>query len=100
MNIITAVLSPDGETLAWSLDDNTIQLLRISDQQVLHTLSGHTDTVTKLRFSPDGDRLISASHDNSVRIWNMQGDELHTIQPGQVLGIGISMMGVCWQPCL
>ena len=37
-NIITAALSPDGEILAWSLDDNTIQLLRVADQQVIQTL--------------------------------------------------------------
>ena len=34
-NIVTAALSPDGGILAWSLDDNTIQLVRISDQKVL-----------------------------------------------------------------
>ena len=90
-NIVTAELSPDGRILAWSLDDNTIQLLRISDQHVLHALSGHTDVVTKLRFSPDGNLLVSASHDFSVRVWNLQGEELRSFQPpGEVLGIGIS----------
>jgi WD40 repeat protein len=88
--VITAALSPDGQVLAWSLDNNTIQLLRISDQKVLHTLSGHTDMVTKLRFSPDGDLLVSASHDYSVRVWNMQGEELRSLQPIEALGIGIS----------
>ncbi len=92
-NIMTAALSPDGKILAWSLDDNTIQLLRISDQKVLHTLSGHTDMVGKLRFSPDGDQLVSASHDYWVRVWNMQGEELRHLQAGQVLGIGISPDG-------
>jgi WD40 repeat protein len=91
--VITAALSPDGQILAWSLDDNTIQLLRISDQKVLHTLSGHTDMVTKLRFSPNGDLLVSASHDNSVRVWNMQGEELRSLQPVEALGIGISKDG-------
>ena len=89
-NIVTATLSPDGETLAWSLDDNTIQLLRISDQKVLHTLSGHTNMVTKLRFSPGGDLLVSASHDYWVRVWNLQGEELRSLQAGEVLGFAIS----------
>jgi WD40 repeat protein len=93
-NIVAAALSPDGEILAWSLEDNTIQLLRVSDQEVLHTLSGHTGMVTKLRFSPDGSLLVSASHDYWVRIWNMQGEELRSFQPpGEVLGIGISPDG-------
>ena len=93
-NIQTAALSPDGETLAWSLEDNTIQLVRVADQEVLHTLSGHTDVVTKLRFTPQGDELVSASHDYSVRVWNLQGEELRSFQPpGEVLGIGISPDG-------
>jgi len=92
-NIMTVALSPDGETLAWSLDDNTIQLLRISDQKVLHTLSGHTDMVTKLRFSPDGDLLVSTSHDYWVRVWNLQGEELRSFQAWEVLGIAISPDG-------
>jgi WD40 repeat protein len=94
LNIQAAALSPDGQTLAWSLADNSIQLVRVSDQQVLHTLSGHTDMVTKLRFTPGGDELVSASHDGWVRIWNMQGEELRSFQPpGAVLGIGISPDG-------
>jgi WD40 repeat protein len=93
-NIMTAALSPDGETLAWSLDDHTIQLLRVADQKVLHTLKGHTDMVIKLRFSPAGDLLVSASHDDSVRIWNTQGEELRSFEPlGEVLGIGLSPDG-------
>lgn len=92
-NIITATLSPDGETLAWSLDDNSIQLVRISDQAVLQTLSGHTDMITKLRFTPAGNQLVSASHDYSVKVWDMIGEELHFLQAGEVLGIGISPDG-------
>jgi len=91
-NIITAALSHDGQILAWALDDNTIQLLHISDQKVFHTLSGHTDMVTKLRFSPGGDFLVSASHDNWVRVWNLDGEELDSFQAG-ALGIGISPNG-------
>jgi WD40 repeat protein len=63
-------LSPDGETLAWALDDYRIELVRVSDKQLIHTLLGHTNTVTKLRFSPNGDKLVSAAHDGWVRIWD------------------------------
>lgn len=58
--------------------------------KIMHTLSGHTDVLTKLRFTPDGHQLVSASHDHWLRVWNLHGEELRSIQPpGEVLGIGI-----------
>lgn len=35
------------------------------------TLSGHTDAVTTLVPFPDAKRLLSASHDQTLRIWNL-----------------------------
>lgn len=88
-------LSMDGETLAWALVDNTIQLIRVLDGKVLHTLVGHTGPITTLRFSQSGDRLFSASHDGWVRIWNSNGKQVNAFQPGggEVLGIGVSLDG-------
>jgi WD40 repeat protein len=94
LGILTAVLSPDGETLAWSLEDNSIQLVSFSSGQALSTLTGHPDPVYHLRFSPSGDRLYSASHDGWVRIWDMQGKPLPSLQAGrEILGLGISPDG-------
>jgi WD40 repeat protein len=97
---LAVALSPDGGTLAWSFDDHTIQLVRVADQTLLNTLIGHTDLVYKLRFSPLEDRLVSASHDTWVRIWDRNGDLVDAFQPtgrddfpSEVLGIGISPDG-------
>jgi WD40 repeat protein len=99
-NVTAVALSPDGKTLAWAWGDNTIQLVRLSDHQVLHTLAGHTDQVTKLKFTPDGTRLVSASHDTWVRVWDMDGKEIGAFQPtgaldwpSRVMGAGISPDG-------
>jgi WD40 repeat protein len=93
-------LAPDGNTLAWALPDNTIQEMRLADKTILRTLTGHTGPITKLKFSPDGTRLYSASLDTWVRIWNRTGSLLHAFQPtgaddfpSPVLGIGISPDG-------
>ncbi|MEJ2352625.1 MAG: hypothetical protein P8Y03_22800 [Anaerolineales bacterium] len=100
LNYPAVALSPDGEVLAWALEDFSIQMIRISDKKLLHTLTGHTDLVGKLSFSPNGDRLFSASHDTWVRIWDMEGNLVGAFQPtgaldwpNEVLGMGISPDG-------
>jgi len=82
------------------VEDFSIQLIRISDKILLHTLTGHMDIIGKLSFSPNGDRLFSASHDTWVRVWDMEGNLIHAFQPpgalgfpDEVLGIGISPDG-------
>jgi hypothetical protein len=93
--ILTAALSPDGETLAWALADTTIQLVQVADGTVQHTLIAHPDPVFHLRFSPTGTELISASHDRLVRMWDTQtGKPLPPIDMGvEVVGIGVSPDG-------
>lgn len=95
LNRPIVALSPDEETLTWALEDNTIQLIRLSDEKVLQSLVGHTGAITKLRFSQTGERLFSASHDGWVRVWTSTGEPVHAFQPGggEVFGIGISPDG-------
>lgn len=98
--LVSAALSPDGELLAWSLVDHTIQLIRLDDQTLVKTMEGHTLPVLNLRFSHTGDRLFSASYDKSVRIWDRNGELLDTFVPTgadnfpqEIEGIGISPDG-------
>jgi len=44
------------------------------------TLEGHNGTVTSVSFSRDGQQLVSASHDRSVKVWDAStGGELLTL---------------------
>ncbi len=60
--------SPDAKILATSNVDGTVRLIRISDGQLLRTIT-HPLGVTSISFSPDGKLLASASYDAIVRIW-------------------------------
>ena len=49
--------------------------------KVLHTLKGHTDAVRSAAFSPYGQRIVSGSHDNTLKIWDASsGKELQTLK--------------------
>lgn len=43
----------------------------LTSPQMSFALMGHTGVITSLSFSPDGKRLISASLDQTVRIWDV-----------------------------
>ena len=38
----------------------------------MHSLRGHSDYVKVVAFSRDGNRVVSGSWDNLVRIWNAE----------------------------
>jgi hypothetical protein len=47
----------------------------------LHTLQGHTDKVTSLVFTPNGQGLASGSDDNTVRLWRVSDGALAATLP-------------------
>src|SRR5262245_34740143 len=46
----------------------------VTGQETL-TLRGHEDRVSSVAFSPDGQRIVSGSSDNSVKVWAASGQE-------------------------
>lgn len=38
----------------------------------IYTLSGHAETITSLKIDPEGSFLLSASMDNTLRIWDVR----------------------------
>ncbi len=48
---------------------------------VLNT-GGHTDSITRLMFTPDGEQLVSVSKDRTIRLWDIvRGEGLGVLRP-------------------
>ncbi|MBN2003977.1 MAG: CHAT domain-containing protein, partial [Anaerolineae bacterium] len=47
---------------------------------LLRTLAGHTDDIIAVAVTPDGQRVVSASGDHTLKVWDLEsGAELHTL---------------------
>src|SRR5690606_31784597 len=64
--------SRDGTQLAVPDKDGRVRVLSPDreDRGPVDRLGGHTDWVYLLRFSPDGKTLMSASYDQTIKLWD------------------------------
>lgn len=67
----SAQFSPDSKTLltdAWG--GKNAQLWDIGSGTLIRQFAGHTDFLTKVSFSPDGQWVLTGSDDNTARLWD------------------------------
>jgi WD40 repeat protein len=83
-NIATLDFSQDGR-VATAGSDHTVRITDPSDESAV-VLQGHTDEVHTATFTPDGTRVLSASPDGTLRLWDSRtGVLLAVLQSGQAL---------------
>jgi WD40 repeat protein len=73
--VYASAISSDACTLATSDDSGAIWLWRISDQQPIGRLVGHTNFAWSLMFTPNDQILISAGQDGKIGIWDLNTQE-------------------------
>ena len=76
-----------GDNIATTSADTTCRIWSRETGKSLVTLTGHTDQVWFATFNPDGDRLITISRDNTLRLWTLAGRELDRLEITQGLFI-------------
>ena len=59
------------------LSSNSVCVWDFDSGEIIHTFKGHTNMVSSVTFSPDGKKIISASYDNSVRVWDFEKYDLY-----------------------
>jgi WD40 repeat protein len=62
--------------MAIGYSDHAVRIFSLKDFQLLHTLSGHTNSVFTVRFTPDNKQLISAGRDARFKVWDAHSWEL------------------------
>ena len=64
--------------------------------QEVHTLSGHTEHILNVAFSPDGRYLASGSWDSTIKIWDLEAPE--SAEPVTLRGHAGVIYGLAFSP--
>lgn len=88
-------LTANGEHLLLALSDHSIQIIDTASGEALPRLIGHQDAIRKLHYQKQHSRLLSASDDNSLILWDVEAAAIDQryVHPNDVLDFSLSQDG-------
>ncbi|PSR86402.1 WD repeat-containing protein [Actinidia chinensis var. chinensis] len=74
--VTTCTWDREGKSIAGGIGDGSIQIWNLKpgwgSRPDIHVEKGHSDDITALKFSSDGQILLSRSFDDSLKVWDLR----------------------------
>ncbi|OZH51970.1 sugar-binding protein [Hydrocoleum sp. CS-953] len=80
--ISSVAFAPDSQSIAM-VSNNKVELWDIGDiktaqAQPMRVLAGHQAIISAIAISPNGQTIASAGDDKTIKVWNIEGQLLHS----------------------
>ena len=69
--VLCVSISPNGRMLASACGDGTVKVRDLSSGKLHRVLAGHDKAAFAAAFASDHNRIVTASFDGTVRLWNV-----------------------------
>src|SRR5205823_678052 len=70
---VNAAFSPDDQFLATVSMNDIVHIWNVKSGSQFAIIRGHNGLIEHVAFSPSGDLLLTASHDGTARLWDVDG---------------------------
>ena len=89
-NLSTVAFSPDKKLLATGGLGDNVSLWRLPSGEKEGELTGHKTAVINVRFSQDGEQLVTLGYEQTLKFWDTATwQELRSLQPSTPTSRGI-----------
>ncbi|MBL6446458.1 WD40 repeat domain-containing protein [Fulvivirga sp. 29W222] len=69
-------INEQSREMAVGYSDNKVRIFNLDDYQLVRELEGHENSVFTVKYSPDGQLLVTAGRDAHLKIWDVQAGYL------------------------
>ena len=81
--ILDLQYSPDGRFILTCSQDRAVKVWSATTGELVRTLQGHLDIVSRCCFAPDGRTILSSSFDSTLKFWDAESGDLQVSIGGE-----------------